>query len=383
MPNFSIYVHVPWCRRRCPYCDFYLVVGRPKENYLQCLMTEWRNRCEFFRSAHAKSLYLGGGTPSLLDPMDIETFIDHLSNNGALAPDAEITIEVNPEDLIGDYAERLAKTRINRVSIGAQSLDDSILMKLGRKHRKNDALMAIKELHLVGFKNISVDLIIGVMGETEDAILTSLEELFNMDIPHISTYLLSIEEGTKYYSALLNKKRYALNDDKQADIYRSVQKRLMELGYEQYDISSYGQPGFFSRHNQVYWANGSYLGLGPGAHSMQVLAEGGIERTHNRISLEKWLSNPTNGEDMSIVRIEPKEALLESLAFGLRNMSKGISPHALARRHRASIPSDFSQLVKKYRSFNWLNEDHNGIRITREGALFADAIMRDILCLRR
>jgi oxygen-independent coproporphyrinogen-3 oxidase len=154
-----------------------LVVGKPKGNYIQCLMTEWWNRCEFLRGTDATSLYLGGGTPSLLDPMDIETFIDHLSNNGALVPDAEITIEVNPEDLIGDYVERLAKTRINRVSIGAQSLDDSILMKLGRKHRKNDALMAIKKLQWAGFKNISVDLIIGVMGEEEDAILTSLEEL--------------------------------------------------------------------------------------------------------------------------------------------------------------------------------------------------------------
>lgn len=380
MNKFSIYVHVPWCRRRCPYCNFYLVVGRPAENFVDSLISEWSNRRHRYQNGLAASLYLGGGTPSLLTPPELTRLTDYFFAEQIVAHDAEITLEANPEDLSPEYVQGLSKTAVNRVSLGIQSFDDRVLKHLGRKHSAAMAQEAISRLMEAGFTNISVDLILGVPGEDHAAIFNSINYLQSAGIKHISAYLLTIEEGTKFHRRIADGKMVTPPEDAQVEIYTKVQHELTRLGYCQYDISSYGQPEYFSQHNQVYWAGLNYIGLGPGAHSMMQLPNGGIERTQNQADLKAWLKSPIENEHWITETLTPDEALREALAFGLRNMALGINPEQLAKRHQVLLPKEFLSVVKKYRDLGWLTNDRGAMRITQEGALFADAIMRDILC---
>jgi oxygen-independent coproporphyrinogen III oxidase len=377
--NSSIYIHVPWCRRRCPYCDFYLVVGRPEGSFVDQLMAEWQARKAVWHRGVAQTLYFGGGTPSLLNTREIERLIGYFRAEGALSADAEITIEANPEDISQDYASDLFRVGVNRVSLGVQSFNDEILRTLGRKHTGDMAKKAIEYLNAAGFTNISIDLIIGVMAEQQDGLLDTLFYLAERGIPHISAYLLTIEEGTHFYKRVKLGAMIASSDDIQADVYGLVQKTLSGLGYQQYDISSYAKPGFLSRHNQVYWGQGGFIGLGPGAHSMRLLPDGGLERAHNQAPLAVWLKNPSDQITIATDGLDNTSALKESLAFGLRNMMAGINPSMLACRHQTCLPPGFLALVKKLTNYGWLVESQELIHITPSGALFADAIMREIL----
>lgn len=379
MNEFSIYIHVPWCRRRCPYCNFYLVVGRPSNSFVDAVIDEWECRKADYSGGVASSLYFGGGTPSLLLPQELSRLMEYFFAN-VVIKHAEITLEANPEDLSPDYLNDLSKTPINRISLGIQSFDDAILQRLGRKHTSAMAKVAIKRLVDMGFNNISVDLILGVTGEEEAAVINSLNYLHDAGVKHVSAYLLTIEEGTDFERRIADGRMMHPLEDAQVDIYVRVQQELKRLGYVQYDISSYSQPGFSSKHNQSYWAGLDYIGLGAGAHSMRRLSSGGVERTQNRALLTAWLKNPTAKEHWSHETLSPDGALREALAFGLRNMAVGIRPNQLALRHQTALPTNFWSVIKKYHDLGWLREHEAALLITEQGALFADAIMRDILC---
>lgn len=380
MHDTSLYVHVPWCRRRCPYCDFYLVVGRPDQGFMGKIKQEWHLRQKDWHKGQAKTLYFGGGTPSLLAPLEIASLVRFFRDGGVLSPDAEVTLEVNPEDVTKEFASGIMEAGVNRVSLGIQSFDDEVLRFLGRKHRGAHARQALADLAQAGFSNISLDLIIG-LHQNPLTLVETIKEIHGRAIPHISAYLLTIEETTNFHKRLQKGELSIPSDDAQADCYSLVQETLVDLGYQQYDISSYAQSGFMSRHNQVYWGAGSYMGLGPGAHSMRFLPDGGIERAHNQTLLADWLKNPLYEARFSMDSLGPHEALLESLAFGLRNMVRGIKPDKLAQRHGVALPLGFMELIKKYHTIGWLMTDASGVRLTQPGALFADAIMRDIVSL--
>lgn len=379
MNNSSIYIHVPWCRRRCPYCDFYLVVGKPQTGFIDALMIEWHARKALWHQGVAPTLYFGGGTPSLLRPEELGRLINFFRQEGVLAPDAEITLEANPEDINEAYAHEIVLAGINRISLGVQSFDDALLRRLGRKHSKKGAQEAIKCLIDAGLTNLSVDLIIGVMGESVEMVLDYMHYISHHNIPHISAYLLTIEAGTNFYKRIKQGALSPPSEDAQADIYGLVQTTLTASGYQQYDISSYAKPGFLSRHNQVYWGQGGFIGLGPGAHSMGLLPDGGLLRAYNQASLVVWLNAP---QDLNLIALDPlsaDEALRESLAFGLRNMDKGIDPLSLALRHQTNLPHGFFEVAEKLKNFGWLESCQGVWRIRPQGALFADAIMREIL----
>ena len=381
MSQRAIYIHVPWCRRRCPYCNFYIVVGKPDERFGNTLVREWEGRAQIWHQGIASSLYFGGGTPSLLPPAQIAFLIEYFIKHGALDTNAEITLEANPEDMSADYVQELKETGINRISLGTQSFDEPTLKTLGRMHNKNQALEAIEVLQKHNFRNISLDFIIGVPGEDPKNLLTTLSQLTRQGIGHFSTYLLTIEERTNFHKRISKGLLAPPEEEAQVKVYRHVQEHLKTLGYEQYDISSFARQSFMSRHNQVYWAGGSYIGLGPGAHSMRNLDQGGIERVHNQSELKSWLINPLNKNSYEQDLLLSHEALAEALAFGLRNMQTGINPHALALKHQCSLPADWDKVIRKLCNFGWLEQRASGqIIISPYGALFADAIMREIVC---
>lgn len=378
MNKQALYIHVPWCRRRCPYCDFYFVVGKPHRDFVSALIAEFEERASHWLMAPGETLYFGGGTPSMMRAADLSRLIQYFFDKKALVEGAEITLEANPEDLSAEAAVALAKTPINRISLGIQSFDNQILHALGRMHTSEQATAAIENLQRAGFKNISVDLILGVPEEDEKAVLQSLHKLAEVGIPHLSPYLLTIEEKTSFHRRIKQGRMRAPLEDDQVRIYRLVQRELTSLGYEQYDISSYGRAGFFSRHNQVYWAQGNYLGLGPGAHSMRLMA-GSIERAHNIRPLNDWLRDPAAHDNYETEHLEPALALRESLAFGLRNMHNGIAVDELCQRHNCAKPEKIGEVVEKMKNYRWLREREGRLCITAEGALFADAVMAEIL----
>ncbi len=343
------------------------MVGKPDSAFVDALIAEWQHRRDDFFGI-PNTLYFGGGTPSLLRPEDIDRLIEHFS-----AHDAETTLEANPEDLSATYVDALSRTHVNRISLGVQSFDDKVLRMLGRKHSGAQAKDAITELKSRGFDNVSVDLIVGVPDEDRSAILRSLDYLIEMDIKHISTYLLTIEDGTHFA-----RKNIAPLEDHQAEIYEMVQRELIARGFMQYDISSFARAGFMSKHNQAYWSAQDYLGLGPGAHSMRALEDGGVVRTHNAAGLASWLKDPIRAQ-REVEALSPDEALRESLAFGLRNMHTGMDVHSRARHHRTNLPHDLALRLEKFCGRGWLLHHDDIYRITTTGALFADAIMREIL----
>ncbi|HXW60821.1 MAG TPA: hypothetical protein VEK06_04700, partial [Myxococcota bacterium] len=236
----------------------------------------------------------------------------------------------------------------------------------------------IKNLAALGFSNISVDLILGVPGENVTQIVQSVNKLAELKVPHQSTYLLTIEEKTTFYKRIKAGNLIEATEDEQVNVYRCVQNELLSLGYKQYDISSYGLLGHFSRHNQVYWAKGCYMGVGPGAHSMRLI-DGGIERAHCSRPLKEWLLKPGSNDNFSFDRLNQEQALKESLAFGLRNMYWGIDISELSRLHHCQAPKGLGPALEKMSNFGWLEEEKGRMRITKEGALFADAIMSEIL----
>lgn len=376
----GIYIHVPYCRRRCPYCDFYLVVGKADSGFADALISEWQERFSSYGLNSAHTLYFGGGTPSLLPDEALAKIINELKNSQSLDKDAEITVEANPEDLSQQKLSFWQSIGINRLSLGVQSFDDEVLRFLGRKHKSLEAYQALDLCLDNGFENISIDYIIGGTSLDAKKALNSLA-LISHKVKHISAYLLTVEEGTHFYKKISKGKMQNPCDDMQAIAYRALQEDLIKRGFVQYDISSYAQPGFFSRHNQLYWSMNNYLGLGPSAHSLLCLPDGSFLREQNPSNLNEWLKNPHDKAKLIRDHLKPEEALLESLAFGLRNMRLGIRPQDLAQKHKVQLPKGLDVVLEKYIKYGYLNEKNGAYTISTQGALFGDAIMRDIISL--
>jgi len=381
---WGLYVHVPWCRRRCPYCDFYFEVGRPKAGFADALMEEWLSRRPEAPSRRARTLYFGGGTPSLLGTAEIARIVDGFKADGALAADAEITIEANPEDLVGPdwlcHAWHDNSFPFTRVSLGVQSFSDATLRWLGRKHTAEQARSVVAALAVVPGLRVSVDLIVGVPDEDRDALAADIAWLAAVGVGHVSAYLLTVEENTPLKKLIARGARQTPSDDAQADAYIWLQSALTSAGFNQYEVSSYAVPGQESVHNRLYWSKGDYIGVGPGAHSMRLQPDGSVTRRHNLGNLALWLENPAAPQHTTETLV-PGQALLEALAFGIRDMQAGVDPNALARRHGVALPLGLEPAVDGLAGRGFVRNSQNKLYLTPQGALFADAVSREFLAL--
>lgn len=306
-----IYVHVPFCRSFCTYCDFYSEIackGRDAnayESYLSELVSEIDGRREEIAAASATdTLYFGGGTPSVLPLSVLERLLDALGNKAY----EEFTIEVNPEDIVEkgpEYLMGLRRLGVNRVSMGVQSLDDGILHWMNRRHNAAGARDAFRSLRMAGFDNISVDVIFGLSQLGEEQLSSTLSEILSWRPEHISAYQLSIEEGSAL-AAMVDDGRYAEATEEQcAEQYELICRRLREAGYLHYEISNWALPAHEAKHNSAYWTRQPYVGLGPGAHSFD-----GRRRSWNSQELSGWKSE----EEV----LSSEEAREERIMLGLR-----------------------------------------------------------------
>lgn len=300
-----IYVHIPFCKSFCTYCDFYSEIcsGKVQKLFVDELCREIESRREEISGTLAlNTLYIGGGTPSVLEPDGLKRIVDTLG----YGPYEEFTVEVNPDDVTPAYAAFLAGIGVNRVSMGVQSFDDGILSWMNRRHTAEAAVRAFRTLREAGFGNISIDLIFGMSNMDDRLWRSTLEKAVELNPEHISAYQLTVEEGSAL-GRMVREGRYSVASDEQcAAQYEMLCSVLRDAGYRHYEISNFAKPGKMALHNSAYWRRLPYVGLGPGAHSLI----GEDERRWNSQQLSGWTGC---GEHLS-----PEEIREERLMLGLR-----------------------------------------------------------------
>lgn len=358
----GVYVHIPFCHAKCAYCDFFSTprMERARE-VADGIMAEYHARLVELAGEEITTVYFGGGTPSALDA----GLLERICNELPMATAVERTIEVNPEDVDEQSAVRWLGMGFNRVSMGVQSLADSELRAVGRRHSAADALSAIGVLRRAGFDNISCDLIYGLPGQSVDTWLLSLRTLLAAGVEHLSAYSLSYEPGTRLTAMLQTGKITPTDDDTVAAMYAQLCDTARVAGFEHYEISNFARPGFRSRHNSAYWTTTPYLGLGPGAHSCDAH---GLRRV-GPANITAWLADGAQREEENAT-----ERLNDRIITGLRtadglDMAALSSDDAAALLHRAI----------RYLDSGFVTAADGHMRIPEEHWIVSDGIMCDLL----
>lgn len=359
----GIYIHIPFCRSRCRYCDFYstTLLSRRRE-YVDAVVEEAKQRIH----ALPRTIYFGGGTPSMLDVSDIERILRTITPHPENVE--EITLEANPGDLSGAYLTALRRMGVNRLSIGIQTLDDTLLRTIGRRHTAAEAIRAVEMAHEAGFDNISVDLIYGLPSQTMAQVEADVEAILRLGATHISTYCLSYEDGTPL-TAMRDRGDIEEQDDEVLNtMYDTICSRLCEAGYEHYEVSNFALPGCRSRHNSSYWNNTPYIGLGAGAHSYD-----GCRREWNPSDLDAYIegirTNDLVREGETLGEVERHE---EVIMLGLRT-SEGIDISLLEGDALTKADDYVRQGLLAY------SEDHTHLRATQSGIHILNTIITELL----
>ncbi len=379
--SLSIYIHWPFCLAKCPYCDFNSHVAN-KFDYLAWLET-YKKEIEYFRSLienrYIKSIFFGGGTPSLMDPSIPRGIIELLSNIGIIDPNTEITLEANPTSVEAKKFEEFQKAGINRVSIGVQSLREEDLKKLGRKHNSKEAITAINLAKGI-FPKYSFDLIYAREGQNLTSWKEELQEAMEMAGSHISLYQLTIEKATPFYSMYKKGELILPESDIAADMYEWTLDYLRSLGYNRYEISNYALAGNESRHNLAYWNYDEYLGIGPGAHSRMVL-DNQLNALMNYHSPEKWLKLVNeSGHGLQIKNIlTGSEKLEEIIMMGLR-LEVGITDEKLQKYVGKGFADalNIEEIVKLEKS-GFVKFDGKHLALTDKGMLMHSSVVARML----
>lgn len=369
----EIYVHIPFCVRKCQYCDF---LSGPsdrstREEYFQALLREIRSYAGNVSSG-VTSVFIGGGTPSLLEAEQICELMDTLGNTFCMTEDAEITIEANPGTVTVNKLRAFRESGINRLSLGLQSTDQRELEILGRIHTYDDFLQSYDLARKGGFTNINVDLMLAVPGQTSEDWIRTLETVAELNPEHISAYSLIIEEGTPFG----DKEPEGLPDeDTEYRMYDDTRDVLERYGYHRYEISNYARDGYECRHNVGYWRRIEYLGLGLGAAS---LYQG--QRFSNTGNMEEYLRNSSTPSliHKEINRLSREEQMEEFMFLGLRTM-KGISEREFQRLYGCAIDSVYGKVLKKYREEGFLQKKEDFWSLTDKGIHVSNYILADFL----
>ena len=369
----AAYVHVPFCRHRCGYCDFTLVAGRDDliDDYLAALSLD----LEQLSDPHVvETLFLGGGTPTHLPPSRLERLLRLLAEWLPLATGGEFSVEANPSGLDGERIDLLAEAGVNRVSLGVQSFDDRHLATLERDHRAEQIANVIRRLRR-RFENISVDLIFAVPGQTVWEWDMTLQAAVELAPRHISTYGLTWEKGTAYWSRRRRGELRPLEEEDERRMYELSMDRLVEAGYEHYELSNFARPGYRCRHNQTYWNAEAYYGFGPGAASYLR----GVRRLNHR-STTTWIRRVLSGERAVVEeeRLGADEAAREAIMLGLRQR-EGIRLDEFERRFGTTPAALEPAAHARSLDAGVLEQVDGRLRLTREGCFVADQVMSEFL----
>ena len=368
----EIYIHIPFCIRKCDYCDFLSGPSGPEEqaDYVQALLREIQ-AVEEGEGRSVSSIFIGGGTPSVLDERLLGDILREIRNRFKMEEDAEITIEVNPGTANIGKLQAYREMGINRLSIGLQSPEDRELKILGRIHNYGQFLETYQEARTVGFDNINIDLMSAIPDQTYEGWVKNLRTVAELEPEHISAYSLIVEEGTPFAARKLN----LPDEDTEYNMYEATAQILKEYGFEQYEISNYARKGRECRHNVGYWTRQDYLGFGLGASSLY-----GKERFANTADMKKYLESSRTPE--KIREKEPpltrEDEMAEFMFLGLR-MTRGISKAEFERQFGSEIDAIYGDVLRKYKSMGLLLEENGRIFLSREGIHVSNSVMADFL----
>ena len=385
--NISIYIHLPFCQIKCPYCDFntYEKLENFIPDYVKSMNTEIHNWSHLLKTHKITSVFFGGGTPSYIKESYIKNILDQLRSRFDINSNAEITLESNPVDLNIRKLTNLLEMGINRLSIGIQSFSDPLLTKLGRNHDKNTALRSIQNTLQAGFKNFNVDLMYGIPTQTVAQWQSSLETINRFKITHLSTYNLTFEKGTPFYSWRKQGKLNNLSDKKTEEMYLMQKEYLPQIGFEHYEISNWSKPNMKSKHNLRYWSGKEYLGIGAGAHSYL-----NNKRFSNIKSPKSYIENIRNFnyhssddliENMNNIGIiydqeilNNQDILFDRVMLGLR-LIKGINHQEINKKFNINFAERFKKLISELEKLDLIEKNCNITKLTDKGILLSNEIM--------
>ena len=370
----GLYVHIPFCSAICNYCNFNrgLFDAALKEQYVAALLREIATQGD---GSPADTIYFGGGTPSLLEPAEIASIIETCRNSFAVARDAEITMEANPETVTPERLVGFREAGVNRLSYGVQSFRDEELQRLTRLHSASRAAEAFAMARGAGFDNISLDLMMWLPQQTIAQWLESVDALIALGPDHASLYILELYPNAPLRDTMARSKWSLAPDDDAAEMYLEAMARLDAAGFEQYEISNVARRGRESRHNLKYWTDGEWLGFGCGAHSTRRAV-----RWKNLSSTTEYIAAVASGGQLGVERRElhGREALEEALFTGLR-LTRGIDVHAVKIRYNADVWEIYGAELEPFREAGLLIYDGRLLRLSRAGMLLANEIMSQFL----
>ena len=371
----GIYIHVPFCKRKCGYCNFYSTTRLGlKESYLQAVRKELQLRRDYLGSEPVQTIYFGGGTPSLLQPSEIQQIIDAIKLLFAVGVEAEITLEANPDDLTPTYISQLAETDVNRLSIGIQSFDDAMLTLMNRRHTAQQAADAVRNCQQAGFGNISVDLIYGLPGTTTDYWKTQLDGVAQLNVQHLSAYHLSYEEGTAFGLKLKQHKLEEVPEDESIAQFETLTDWARRNDFQHYEISNFAWPGFRSRHNSSYWDRTIYLGVGPAAHSYNRTT-----RSWNTANAAQYIGGIMAGDCVSETEIlSPSDIFNDYVITALRT-SSGIDMDYLEREQPRQMVDYLQHQAESFVAAGKLEYAGNHLKLTHNGIFVSDEIMEELI----
>ncbi len=372
----GIYIHIPFCKTRCIYCNFYSTThGEYVDRYVGALCREMQMRCGEDGSNDLKTVYVGGGTPSQLSARNLELIFSTLDRTFGIGQCEEITVEANPDDLTEDYVSMLRTLPVNRISMGVQTFNDRKLHFLNRRHNAAEAIAAVERCRKAGFDNISIDLIYGLPDETTAEWQNDLRTAVALGVEHISAYSLTYEEGTPIYNMVERRDIEPVDEDTSLDFFRLLRGELLNAGYEHYEISNFCKPGHQAVHNSSYWHGVPYLGLGAAAHSYN----GSTRREWNVASLTRYVEGIEGGRrDYGFEELDEQTQYNEYVMTGLRT-SRGISLGRLSARFGAKLHGYCLDMSKQYLSSGRMRIDGDCLRLTPSGIFISDAIISDLM----
>ena len=368
----GIYIHIPFCAKRCIYCGFFSTVRQEEAaRYVKAVCRELELRSGYLSGAPVSTVYFGGGTPSRLTPEQIGQIINCIQNTLSLNNLEELTVECNPDDVTPQYVTSLCALGVNRISMGVQTFNEEMLRFLHRRHTAAQAPDAVRVCRESGITNISIDLMYGLPGQTLDMFRADLQTALSLPVQHISSYCLSYEENTPFLALRDQGKLTQADDELCSQMYALMCDMLREGGFEHYEISNFCRPGYHSRHNSSYWDGTPYLGLGAGAHSYD-----GRSRQWNPSDLDAYMQGVEQGSPaFDIERLSDTDIYNEKIMLSLRT-SRGLDLSVLSDKERSGLLENARQFL----SDGSLSLVDNRLRIPESGMFISDFVISSLFC---
>ena len=371
----GIYLHIPFCKKLCFYCDFYHIIT-PDDNkaFIDALVKETEIRKEYLGSETVSTIYFGGGTPSVFSVRELERIINHIYKQYRVEEDCEITIELNPDDVSKDYLSGLRQQNFNRISLGIQSWRDNDLKMLNRRHDSAQAEKALREVFDTGFENVTVDLIYGIPGMSIREWSSNLDLTFSFDIKHLSAYHLTFEKGT-VFGKMLDKGLIAeIDEEESASQFNILLEKADSAGFVHYEISNFGKPGYFSVHNSNYWKQVNYIGIGPSAHSFN-----GYSRQWNIRDLKGYIKSVNAGKPFfEQENLDLKDRFNEYIMTSLRTMW-GIDLEYVEKTFDKEGYDYIVSLAGKFKDYGLLRQENKTLVLTNQGKMISDNIISEFM----